>query len=79
MFITCGKELLPKEGTTQGDNLAMSFYDLSTRPLQPILRIKSPDVKQVWIADDATGARKHKQLKELWDVIITMALISAIM
>ena len=71
LFITGGKELLSKEGTTQGDNLAMSFYGLSTRPLQKILRIKSPAVKQVWVADDATGAGKLKQLKEWWDIIIT--------
>ena len=63
LFITRGKELLSKEGTTQGDNLAMSFYGLSTRPLQRILRIISPALKQVWLADDATGAGKLKQLK----------------
>ena len=56
LFITGGKELL-----------AMSFYGLSTRPLQTILRIKSPAVKQVWLADDATGAGKLKQLKEWCD------------
>ena len=55
-FITGGKELLSNEGTTQEDNLAMSFYGLSTRPLQTILRIKSPDVKQTWLADNATAA-----------------------
>ena len=59
----CGKELISKELTTEGDNLAMSFYGLSTRPLQTILRTKSPAIKQVWLADDATGAGKLKQLK----------------
>ena len=39
--------------------------------MQTILRIKSPAVKQVWLADDATGAGKLKQLKEWWDIIIT--------
>lgn len=46
LIIGDGKEILSLEGTTQGDNLAMSFYALSTVFLQE--RIKSAaDVKQV--------------------------------
>ena len=71
LFVTGGKELLSKEGTTQGDNLAMAFYGLSTIPLQNALRINQPSVKQVWLADDATGAGSLQNLREWWNTIIT--------
>ena len=48
------------EGTTQGDNLAMSFYATATVQIQQFIRISVPDVKQVWLADDATGADSLK-------------------
>ena len=57
------------EGTTQGDPLAMQFYGLSTKPILEILRDETPDVSQVWLADDATGAGKLQPLKQWWDGI----------
>ena len=69
-IISGGKELLSNEGTTQGDNLAMSFYGLSTVPLQNTLRLPAPNVSQVWLADDATGAGTLKNLKFWWDTVI---------
>ena len=71
LFITGGKHLLSQEGTTQGDNLAMALYGLATIPLQNILRINIPSVKQVWLADDATGAGKLQPLREWWDSIVS--------
>ena len=62
LIINEGKEILSQEGTTQGDNLAMSFYALSTVLMQQKLRSIST-VKQVWLADDATGAGKITNLK----------------
>ena len=54
--------MLSKEGTTQGDNLAMSFYALSAsgmiatlQNLQPGVD-NTPAVKQVWLAADGNGA-----------------------
>ena len=44
------------EGTTQNDPLAMQFYALGTNPLLQHLRACVPEVQQVWLADDATGA-----------------------
>ena len=62
-------ELLSQEGTTQGDNLAMSSYALNTVLLQQSLR-RIPSVKQVWLADDATGAGTIENLKLWWDLVI---------
>ena len=46
LFITGGDEILSKEGTTQGDNLAVSFYGLGTKPLLDKLSEQVPQVKQ---------------------------------
>ena len=55
LFISGGAELLSQEGTTQGDNLAMPFYALGTISLLNKLHQLVRHVKQVWLADDATG------------------------
>ena len=69
LFITDGGEISSMEGTTQGDPLAMQFYGLSTKPILEILREEVPDISQVWLADDATGAGKLQPLKQWWDGI----------
>ena len=51
-----GTYYLSTEGTTQGDNLAMSFYALGTIPILNRLQISSPNVSHVCLADDITGA-----------------------
>ena len=48
----------------------MQFYALGTNPLLRLLRAQVPEVKQVWLADDATGAGKLDKLKEWWDKVI---------
>ena len=68
LIINNEKEILSQEGTTQGDNLAMSFYALSTTLMQGTLRSIS-SIKQVWLADDATGAGKITSLRQWWDII----------
>ena len=70
LFMTGGGEIVSQEGTTQGDPLAMAFYGLSTLPLQNDLRVGEAGVKQVWLADDATGAGKLPKLKRWWDIIV---------
>ena len=49
----------------------MSFYATATVQIQQFLRISVPDVKQVWLADDATGADSLKYLKNLWTNVIS--------
>ena len=70
LFIIGGGEIQSQEGTTQGDPLAMQFYALGTNPILQYLRMSVPEVQQVWLADDATGAGKLDKLKLWWDKII---------
>ena len=48
----------------------MQFYALGTNPLLQHLRLTVPEVQQVWLADDATGAGKLDSLKVWWDKVI---------
>ena len=65
-----GTEIQSTEGTTQGDNLPLSFYALATVEIQNRLRITASEIKQVWLADDATGAGSLESLKKWWINII---------
>ena len=71
MFIQNGGEILSVEGTTQGDNLAMSFYALGTSILLDRLKLISPTASQVNLADDIAGAGKILDLGIWWDTIIS--------
>ena len=71
LVVLGGKEMLSKEGSTQGDNLAMAFYALGIKPIQDALKLISPQTIQVWLADDAAGASSLVNLKAWWDTIIT--------
>ena len=64
------KDILSEERTTQGDNLAMSFYALGLAPLLRRLRITTPSVRQVWLAGDAIGAGHLKDLRNWWEELI---------
>ena len=66
LFLSGGAEISSEEGTTQGDTLAMAFYGIGTNPILRILRQQVPEVKQVWLADDATGAGKLAPLRDWW-------------
>lgn len=66
--IICGDgEITSSEGTTQGDPLAMAMYALAVKPLINKLQMDAPSIKQVWYADDATGAGTCDDLKSFWD------------
>ena len=66
--IICGDgEIASSEGTTQGDPLAMAMYALAVKPLIEKVKSDATNVKQVWYADDATGAGTCDDLKKFWD------------
>ena len=60
-----GESILSKEGTTQGDPLAMAMYAVAITPL--IYRITEEKLKQVWFADDASAAGKLVGIRNWWN------------
>ena len=59
--------LLPQEGTTQGDPLAMMMFALATVPL--IHTVQTKDTMQVWFADDAAAGGRIRLLCLWWDAL----------
>lgn len=69
LFITGGKEISSQEGTTQGDPLAMPWYALSTTTMISHLSLNTTNIHQVWLADDAAGAGKIKNLHSWYNIL----------
>ena len=65
-------EILSLEGTTQGDNLAMIFYALGITPI--VRGLGDIDVRQCWLADDATAVGKVQDLREWWDKLVDLGI-----
>ena len=65
LFVAGADEVIySREGTTQGDSLAMFFYGVSLLPL--IRKLKDPNnVLQSWYADDSAAIVKLKKLEIL--------------
>ena len=63
--------LYSREGTTQGDPLAMAFYALATVPLIKACQV-SDLAGEVWFADDATGSGPLTALRTWWDKLVTL-------
>ena len=63
-------EVSSSEGTTQGDPLATAMYALAVRSQIDRLQSPCPTVKQVWHADDATGASTCSELRTWWDTLL---------
>ena len=62
-----GQCILSKEGTTQGDPLAMAMYATGT---QPLIRRLDGIAKQVWYADDSAAGSSIENLKRWWDLLV---------
>ena len=71
LFIRGGNEILSREGTTQGDPLAMPWYAVNSSLMINILRQSMPSIKQVWFADDSAGAGKISALHEWYKYLCT--------
>ena len=73
LFVTGGSELKSKEGTTQGDPVAMSMYALGIIPLLQLNnQQQSSDnnfTRRIAFADDFTGIGTIKCVKAWWDEI----------
>ena len=54
-----GETLLSKEGTMQGDSMAMPMYALATIPL---IQKVAADVQQIWYVDDASAGGSVKKV-----------------
>ena len=68
LLVAGGGRLVSKEGTTQGDPLAMGMHALG---IQPLLNRLEGLARQVWYADDATGAGSLAQVRDWWSGIVT--------
>ena len=72
LFVS-GSEIVSSEGTTQGDNLAMSLFALATLPI--LQKLEQQDLAhQVWLADDATAVGTIERLRSWWDLIVREGL-----
>ena len=61
-----GQCMLSREGTTQGNPLAMAMYAIGTKPL--IHRLNGI-ARQVWYADDSAAGSSLERLREWWDLL----------
>ena len=69
LFICGGGEILPQEGTTQGDPPAMPWYSVNTSIMIQSLRAQCPMVKQVWLADELCWRRENRAVVRLVQAI----------
>ena len=63
-----GRVLLSREGTTQGDPLAMAMFGLATIPL--IRQLHNVSTTQCWFADDAAAGARLLCLRQWWDRLV---------
>jgi len=63
-----GHRIASREGTTQGDPLAMAFYALATIPLANACSVQQLE-GEAWFADDATGSGKILSIRKWWSLL----------
>lgn len=64
-----GEVLQSREGTTQGDPLAMAMFALASIPL--IRKIETEGARQAWFADDASSGGQLEAIRQWWDRLTT--------
>ena len=62
-----GQYLLSREGTTQGDPLAMAMYAIG---IHPLIRKLDGIADQVWYADDSAAGSSLENIRKWWDVLV---------
>ena len=67
LIISKGNDLTSKEGTTQGDPIAMAIYALGLSALQMKIDYEHTGAKHVAYADDLAGAGSLRDVKKFWD------------
>ena len=72
MFVAGGGEIASREGTTQGDPLAMAMYALAITPLIKRLKEQVPTASQVWFADDSSAAGRLVALRNWWQHLMIL-------
>ena len=65
-----GEVLLSKEGTTQGDPLAMTMFARATVPL--IDKVSTNHTTQAWFADDSACGGKLRWLPKWWNDLVAV-------
>ena len=73
-----GDEISSFEGTTQGDNLGMTFYCLGILPilrnLKTLIDSDNLTLKQAWLADDACAVGKLEHIRVWFDNLIKLGV-----
>jgi len=69
LFVAGGYSLSSREGTCQGDPLAMAYYALAMMPLINKLAALCPGAAQQWFADDDAATGKVTSLRDYWDAV----------
>ena len=72
MFVAGAGKIASREGTTQGDPLAMAMYALAVTPLIKRLKEQVPTASQVWFADDSSAAGKLVALRNWWQHLMIL-------
>ena len=69
LFLPGGVVLYSREGTCQGDPLAMAMFALAVAPMICKLREQHPDVNQCWYADDGESGGRLAAVHSFWKSI----------
>ena len=69
LFVIGGKEILSREGTTQGDPAGMAIYAIGITPLIDIMLEIIAAIRVAAFADDLSAVGKGERLKPWWDAL----------